>query len=141
MGECYGQLILSERIYIQSQLELGFKAAAIAAALKREPPRSAASCGAMGGGVQHGVTLRWRDELYPLMGIRRVGRSSGLRQRPRCPECRVGLYPVRPCGRWWLTIFAPVSVPSRLRLHSNAWLRRWLPFNSRMRPSIRPSTP
>ena len=28
---------LSERIYIQSQLELGFKVAAIAAALKREP--------------------------------------------------------------------------------------------------------
>jgi IS30 family transposase len=37
MGECYEQLSLSERIYIQSQLELGFKAAAIAAALKREP--------------------------------------------------------------------------------------------------------
>jgi IS30 family transposase len=37
MGKCYEQLSLSERIYIQSQLELGFKAAAIAAALKREP--------------------------------------------------------------------------------------------------------
>src|ERR1039458_7632160 len=37
MGEFYEQLSLSERIYIQSQLELGFKAAAIAAALKREP--------------------------------------------------------------------------------------------------------
>jgi hypothetical protein len=33
MGECYEQLSLSERIYIQSQLELGFKAAGIAAAL------------------------------------------------------------------------------------------------------------
>ena len=46
MGECYEQLSLSERIYIQSQLELGFKAAAIAAALKREAiddqPRAAA---------------------------------------------------------------------------------------------------
>jgi hypothetical protein len=30
MGECYEQLSLSERIYLQSQLELGFKAAAIA---------------------------------------------------------------------------------------------------------------
>ena len=37
MGECYEQLSLSERIYIHSQLELGFKAAAISAALKREP--------------------------------------------------------------------------------------------------------
>ena len=37
MGEFYEQLCLSERIYMQSQLELGFKAAAIAAALKREP--------------------------------------------------------------------------------------------------------
>ena len=37
MGKYYEQLSLSERIYIQSQLELGFKAAAIAAALKREP--------------------------------------------------------------------------------------------------------
>jgi IS30 family transposase len=37
MGKCYEQLSLSERIYLQSQLELGFKAAAIAAALKREP--------------------------------------------------------------------------------------------------------
>jgi IS30 family transposase len=36
MGKCYEQLRLSEHIYIQSQLELGFKAA-IAAALKREP--------------------------------------------------------------------------------------------------------
>ncbi len=35
MGECYEQLSLSERIYIQSQLELGFKAAAISVALKR----------------------------------------------------------------------------------------------------------
>jgi IS30 family transposase len=33
----YEQLNLSERIYIQSQLELGFKAAAIAVALKRGP--------------------------------------------------------------------------------------------------------
>ena len=37
MDKCYEQLSLSERIYIHSQLELGFKAAAIAAALKREP--------------------------------------------------------------------------------------------------------
>ena len=37
MGKCYEQLSLSERIYIQSQLELGFKVAAIAAASKREP--------------------------------------------------------------------------------------------------------
>ena len=35
MGEHYEQLSLSERIYLQAQLELGFKAAAIAAALKR----------------------------------------------------------------------------------------------------------
>jgi IS30 family transposase len=37
MGKCYEQLSLSERVYVQSQLELGFKAAAIAAALRREP--------------------------------------------------------------------------------------------------------
>jgi IS30 family transposase len=37
MGKFYGQLSLSERVYIQAQLELGFKAAAIAAALKRKP--------------------------------------------------------------------------------------------------------
>ena len=37
MGEHYGQLSLAERVYLQAQLELGFKAAAIAAALKREP--------------------------------------------------------------------------------------------------------
>ncbi len=37
MGNRYAQLSLSERVYIQSQLELGFKAAAIAAALKRRP--------------------------------------------------------------------------------------------------------
>jgi IS30 family transposase len=35
MGKQYTQLSLSERIYLQAQLELGFKAAAIAAALKR----------------------------------------------------------------------------------------------------------
>jgi IS30 family transposase len=35
MGNRYQQLSLSERVYIQAQLELGFKAAAIAAALKR----------------------------------------------------------------------------------------------------------
>jgi IS30 family transposase len=35
MGKRYEQLSLSERVYIQAQLELGFKAAAIAAALKR----------------------------------------------------------------------------------------------------------
>jgi IS30 family transposase len=33
----YEQLSLSERIYIQSRLEFGFKAAAIASALKRGP--------------------------------------------------------------------------------------------------------
>jgi hypothetical protein len=32
MGKFYQQLSLSERVYIQTQLELGFKAAAIAAA-------------------------------------------------------------------------------------------------------------
>ena len=37
MGKRYEQLRLSERVYIQAQLELGFKAAAIAAAVKREP--------------------------------------------------------------------------------------------------------
>jgi IS30 family transposase len=37
MGKFYEQLSLSERVYVQSQLELGFKAAAIAAALKRGP--------------------------------------------------------------------------------------------------------
>ena len=37
MGKQYTQLSLSERIYLQAQLELGFKAAAIAAALKRAP--------------------------------------------------------------------------------------------------------
>jgi IS30 family transposase len=37
MGKCYEQLSLSERVYIQAQLELGFKAAAIATALKRSP--------------------------------------------------------------------------------------------------------
>jgi IS30 family transposase len=37
MGKCYEQLSLSERVYIYAQLELAFKAAAIAAALKREP--------------------------------------------------------------------------------------------------------
>ncbi len=37
MGNRYAQLSLSERVYIQSQLELGFKAAAIAATLKRSP--------------------------------------------------------------------------------------------------------
>jgi IS30 family transposase len=37
MGEHYGQLSLAERVYLQAQLELGFKAAAIAAALKRAP--------------------------------------------------------------------------------------------------------
>ena len=35
MDKSYEQLSLSERIYLQAQLELGFKAAAIAAALKR----------------------------------------------------------------------------------------------------------
>ena len=35
MGKYYEQLSLSERVYIQAQLELGFKAAAIATALKR----------------------------------------------------------------------------------------------------------
>ena len=35
MGKLYEQLSLSERVYLQAQLELGFKAAAIAAALKR----------------------------------------------------------------------------------------------------------
>ena len=35
MGSRYEQLSLSERVYVQAQLELGFKAAAIAAALKR----------------------------------------------------------------------------------------------------------
>ena len=34
MGKCYEQLSISERIYLQSQLELGFKAAENAAALK-----------------------------------------------------------------------------------------------------------
>jgi IS30 family transposase len=37
MGKQYTQLSLSERIYLQAQLELGFRAAAIAAALKRTP--------------------------------------------------------------------------------------------------------
>lgn len=37
MGKQYTQLSLSERIYLQAQLELGFRAAAIAAALKRAP--------------------------------------------------------------------------------------------------------
>jgi IS30 family transposase len=37
MGKFYEELSLSERVYVQSQLELGFKAAAIATALKREP--------------------------------------------------------------------------------------------------------
>ena len=37
MGKYYEQLSLSERVYIQAQLELGFKAAAIATALKRNP--------------------------------------------------------------------------------------------------------
>ncbi len=37
MGKYYEQLSLSERVYIQAQLELGFKAAAIAAALNRHP--------------------------------------------------------------------------------------------------------
>jgi IS30 family transposase len=37
MGKHYEQLSLSERVYIQAQLELGFKAAAIATALKRNP--------------------------------------------------------------------------------------------------------
>jgi IS30 family transposase len=37
MGKYYEQLSLSERVYIQAQLELGFKAAAIAAALKWNP--------------------------------------------------------------------------------------------------------
>ena len=37
MGKYYEKLSLSERVYIQAQLELGFKAAAIAAALKRTP--------------------------------------------------------------------------------------------------------
>jgi IS30 family transposase len=38
MGKYYEQLSLSERVYIQAQLELGFKAAAIATVLKRNPP-------------------------------------------------------------------------------------------------------
>jgi IS30 family transposase len=37
MGKHYGQLSLAERVYLQAQLELGFKAAAIAAALRRAP--------------------------------------------------------------------------------------------------------
>jgi IS30 family transposase len=37
MGKYYEQLSLSDRVYIQAQLELGFKAAAIATALKRNP--------------------------------------------------------------------------------------------------------
>ena len=37
MGEHYGQLSLAERVYLQAQLELGFKVAAIAATLKRAP--------------------------------------------------------------------------------------------------------
>ena len=39
MGKFYEQLSLSERVYVQSQLELGFKASAIAAALKRGPSK------------------------------------------------------------------------------------------------------
>jgi hypothetical protein len=35
MGKLYEQLVLSERIYLQAQLELGFKPAAIALTLKR----------------------------------------------------------------------------------------------------------
>jgi IS30 family transposase len=38
MGKQYTQLSLSERIGLQAQLELGLKAAAIAAALKRSAP-------------------------------------------------------------------------------------------------------
>jgi IS30 family transposase len=37
MGKRYEQLSLSERVYIQAQLELGFRTAAIAAALNRAP--------------------------------------------------------------------------------------------------------
>lgn len=37
MGTHYAQLSLSERVYLQAQLEMGFRAAAIAAALKRAP--------------------------------------------------------------------------------------------------------
>ena len=37
MGKYYEQLSLSERVYIQAQLELGFKAAAIATAFETEP--------------------------------------------------------------------------------------------------------
>jgi len=61
-------LSFSERIYLQLQLELGFKAAAIAA-LKREP--STVGC-----------------EL----------RRNGLMQSQRCPECRAGQLPVRLVG-------------------------------------------
>ena len=48
-------------------------------------------------------------------------------QRPRCSECRADWFPVRPCGRWWSTIFALASAPIRLRVHSNSWLWRWIP--------------
>jgi hypothetical protein len=39
MGKQYTQLSLNERIFLQSQLELGFRPAAIAAGLKRSALR------------------------------------------------------------------------------------------------------
>ncbi len=45
MGRLYEQLSLSERVYLQAQLELGFRAAAIAAAVKWKNDYSIAGAG------------------------------------------------------------------------------------------------
>ena len=54
MGECYEQLRLSDRIYIQSQLELGLQGGGNCRRLETGAVHDqAASCGATDGGVRY----------------------------------------------------------------------------------------
>ena len=80
MGKYYEQLSLSERVYIQAQLELGFKAAAIATALKRNPSTVSRELWRNG----------WAGPARPA-AIGPTGHSRGPSRRPLCPECLVHL--------------------------------------------------
>ncbi|MGA2569493.1 MAG: helix-turn-helix domain-containing protein [Terracidiphilus sp.] len=89
MGKHYGQLGLAERVYRPAQLELGFKAAAIAAGLKRAP--STIGRELRRNGWKRPQRSHAKAERRPLP----PGGAAGV---PQFVKNRIGSFPRRPLG-------------------------------------------
>ena len=132
MGSRYEQLSFSERVYVQAQLELGFKAAAIAAALKtvrrRSISRELRRNGWKRPGCRHRQERRRSRRAVRLSG--RPGAKAGGGQSRHTPGSSGGWFRARRCGMWWIDNLRAGMSPEQI---AGTLKRMGLP---RSRPSV-----